>query len=110
MLKLGEALAQVLISRQEEDSRQICLAYTVEDADYLAKGMIDILQQHTVSFARFWNKRQQLADNSATIAPIFRRYCEPGYQLKTGQVEAKPFVLSLSKHERLNRPPHSSSS
>jgi hypothetical protein len=28
-----------------------------------------------------------------------------GYQLKTGQSEVKPFVVSWSNHERLNRPP-----
>jgi hypothetical protein len=28
-----------------------------------------------------------------------------GYQLKTEQIKVKPFVVSLSNHERLNRPP-----
>jgi len=28
-----------------------------------------------------------------------------GYQLKTGQFKIKPFVVSLSNHERLNRSP-----
>ena len=28
-----------------------------------------------------------------------------GYQLKAGQFKVKPFVVSLSNHERLNRPP-----
>jgi len=28
-----------------------------------------------------------------------------GYPLKQGQLEVKPFVVSLSNHERLNRPP-----
>jgi hypothetical protein len=28
-----------------------------------------------------------------------------GYPLKAGQYKVKPFVVSLSNHERLNRPP-----
>jgi len=28
-----------------------------------------------------------------------------GFQLNTGQFEVKPFVVSWSNHERLNRPP-----
>ncbi len=28
-----------------------------------------------------------------------------GYQLKAGQYKVKPFMVSLSNHERLNRPP-----
>ncbi len=27
------------------------------------------------------------------------------YPLKAGQIKVKPFVVSLSNHERLNRPP-----
>jgi hypothetical protein len=28
-----------------------------------------------------------------------------GYPFKAGQIKVKPFVVSLSNHERLNRPP-----
>jgi len=36
---------------------------------------------------------------------IYRLPVKKGYPLKTGQIKVKPFVVSLSNHERLNRPP-----
>jgi hypothetical protein len=37
------------------------------------------------------------------LAALYSR--QTGYQLKAGQFKVKPFVVSLSNHERLNRPP-----
>ncbi len=56
------------------------------------------------------SERRRLLDSCQLSFRKVRIVTKFGYQLKTGQVEVKPFVLSLSKYERLNRPPHSSSS
>lgn len=75
MFELGVSLGVVLLKKLK-NKQHICLAFTVEDADYLAKGLFSILEKkHTVSLVCFWNKRQIL--NQTSIAPILRKYCEP---------------------------------
>ncbi|NOQ14915.1 MAG: hypothetical protein GQ583_10635 [Methyloprofundus sp.] len=71
---LGKELGSVL-TEQITDEKNICVACTVEDADFLAKGIIDSLSvlSSDVSLACFWNQRQQ----ALSIAPIIKKYCEP---------------------------------
>ena len=76
LYSLGTELGSVLLKQfAAENNKNICIACTVEDADYLAKGIIDRLSDAslTVSFACFWN------DHHATLsmAPIIRKYREP---------------------------------
>lgn len=70
---LGKELGVVLTEQITDNS--ICVACTVEDADFLAKGIIDSLSilSSDISLACFWNQRQQ----ALSIAPIIKKYCEP---------------------------------
>ena len=72
---LGKELGHVVTEQITDENKNICVACTVEDADFLAKGMIDSLSvlYSDISLACFWNQRQQ----ALSIAPIIKKYCEP---------------------------------
>jgi len=75
LYQLGTELGGVLAKKIGDKDKNICVACTVEDADFLAKGIIDTLTlsfSH-ISLACFWNNRQQ----ALSIAPILRKYREP---------------------------------
>ncbi len=76
LYSLGTELGSVLLKQfTAENNKNICIACTVEDADYLAKGIIDRLNEASlnVSLACFWNDRHA----TLPIAPIIRKYREP---------------------------------
>lgn len=75
LYQLGKELGNVLATQIENREENICVACTVEDADFLAKGIIDSLSLNfsNVSLACFWNHRQQ----KLSIAPIIKKYKEP---------------------------------
>lgn len=58
---------------------EILLACTVEDADFLAKGVVDYFDgigySDHLKLACFWNERSN--DPNVKIAPITRQYIEP---------------------------------
>lgn len=70
---IGKELGVVLAPKIKNN--KICIACTVEDADFLAKGIIDSLSRYTshISLACFWNQRRQ----ELSIAPIIKKYLEP---------------------------------
>ena len=58
----------------------VYLATTVEDADFLAKGILSRLEENlkSVAFACFWNKRfSPFEIDDLKIAPILKKYQEP---------------------------------
>lgn len=76
LYQLGKELGDVLLKQFIIESNiNVCVACTVEDADYLAKGIIDVLDNSAlnVSLACFWNQRHA----TLSIAPIIRKYREP---------------------------------
>lgn len=76
LYELGKELGSVLLKQfAGNDNKNVCVACTVEDADYLAKGIIDVLNMASlnVSLACFWNQRNKELE----IAPIIRKYREP---------------------------------
>lgn len=81
LYQLGSELGNVLCHEIGHRDENICVACTVEDADFLAKGVIESLNAcySQVSLACFWNQRQQLsfAQQTLSIAPILRKYREP---------------------------------
>jgi hypothetical protein len=80
MTAIGGLLGDALSQTHELAGRNICAAFTVEDADYLAKGMIDAIQGAgaEVTVACFWNRRDQPFDvDWLDIAPIVQEYIEP---------------------------------
>lgn len=80
MTKIGMSLGDAVLSKIDNNQDSIYLACTVEDADYLAKGMLSRLEQRlrSVAFACFWNERFSPFDiDDLQIAPIIKKYQEP---------------------------------
>jgi len=86
MNKLGHELS-VIIARKVEafSDKTVCIACTVEDADFLAKGIIDgLLENNTpedqIRLACFWNESIIPFEDEGLnlhIAPILKQYKEP---------------------------------
>lgn len=81
MQALGHALGRAVVDTLGERNR-VLLACTVEDADFLAHGLLAELMEgmgpQRVAFACFWNDRVSAGKRHQTeIAPIRRRYVEP---------------------------------
>lgn len=80
MILLGERLGEVVSAKILDSESTLYLACTVEDADYLAKGMLSPLERHlqSVSLACFWNERfSPFNVSDIKAAPIIRKYTEP---------------------------------
>ena len=77
LYELGRELGQVLSVQINDNKQNVCVACSVEDVDYLAKGVIESLSAASlkVSLACFWNQRQK--QHGLSIAPIVRKYREP---------------------------------
>lgn len=75
MQRLGEDLGQRVADMLPE--RGMCmLVCTVEDADFLARGFLEAVGVERVVLRCFWNERRKLGNFE--LAPIIRRYVEPG--------------------------------
>jgi hypothetical protein len=95
MTRLGEQFVRVHQDRFAGIKR-LLLICTTEDADFLARGVLSGLETlggPAVSVACFWNDRHSisgaLSGRSVELAPIVRRYVEPG------QVDAFLVVKSI---------------
>jgi len=80
--QLGHCLGQLLINQYSGENIELYIACTVEDADFLAKGIIDVAESSgkfgTVKLACFWNERVNLwGQPEMSVAPIKKRYREP---------------------------------
>jgi hypothetical protein len=79
MLNLGKYLGEQIVQETQRD-QQFYLASTVEDADFLAEGMLRLLEQdgRSIGFACFWNDRTApLGLEYLVSAPILKKYQEP---------------------------------
>lgn len=80
MTKVGMALGDAVLSQISNDECNVYLACTVEDADFLARGMLIRLEKQLkrVAFACFWNQRfSPFEVEDLKVAPILRKYQEP---------------------------------
>lgn len=80
MTLLGERLGEVVSAKILDSASTLYLACTVEDADYLAKGMLTPLERHlqSISLACFWNERfSPFNVSDIKASPIIRKYTEP---------------------------------
>ena len=79
MQRLGEDLGR-LVSADAPASGTCMVVCTVEDADFLARGFLDALGAalgpERIALHCFWNERRRVGGTE--IAPIVRRYSEPG--------------------------------
>lgn len=92
---LGERLAARLATPE------LLIVCTVEDADFLAAGVLDALppaqKTHLVCF---WNQRQTLAGEK--IAPIIKRYVEPFESARVRQIVVLKSIISSGCVVRTN--------
>jgi hypothetical protein len=80
MTKLGGLLGEELAGRFPLRGSTVCVAFTVEDADFLARGLIGAIEAAggLVNLACFWNRRDNPYDiDWLDIAPIVQEYVEP---------------------------------
>lgn len=79
MHRLGGLLAKALAEKTIARGDRICLAMTVEDADFLGAGALEALERvgADVSVACFWNDRADaFGVDWADMAPITQEYVE----------------------------------
>ena len=81
MTALGRSLGEV-IARLVPGGERVMVACSVEDADYLARGLVDVLEEHVgarrLRLACFWNGRTTVGRKvPVEQAPILRQYVEP---------------------------------
>ena len=81
MIHLGQYLgAAMLEGMVDSHNMDAYLVATVEDADFLALGVLQTLetQLNSLGFACFWNERKSLFNLSAlAVSPILKQYQEP---------------------------------
>ena len=86
MRQLGRQLAEHVAKQIPTVTQNaVCIACTVEDADFLARGLLEGLEQKGVGSARmklvcFWNERVRrfngVDTNSFDVAPVVKEYRE----------------------------------
>lgn len=80
MTEIGMHLGDAILSQISDVHCNVYLACTVEDADFLARGMLTRLEKQlkSVAFACFWNQRfSPFEIEDLKVAPILRKYQEP---------------------------------
>lgn len=95
MFKLGIKLGDLILSFIENPQDSVYLACTVEDADFLAKGIFKILEPQIdqLSLACFWNQRfSPFEIEELKVAPILKQYQEP---LQSTKVQYLIIVKSI---------------
>ena len=76
--KLGVVLGEFLNGKSLMNDKSTMVACASEDADWLAKGVIDSISQKDISLAVFWNDRVTIdCKNKIEYSPIIRSYIEP---------------------------------
>ena len=76
--QLGKALGTSLNQHTNNNYGETMLACASEDADWLARGVLESLSQKQVSLAVFWNARITLDEiNNVEYSPIIKSYIEP---------------------------------
>jgi hypothetical protein len=77
MFLLGMNLGNLIV-RKNPNVKYFYLVCTVEDADFLARGIIESLKLNDklVNISCFWNSRET-AGTIGRISPVIRKYVEP---------------------------------
>jgi hypothetical protein len=89
MFKIGQHLGSVLRTSIDKN-KKYCVAVTAEDADFLAKGILESLKEYDAYIACFWNERSSLSGNS--VAPILSSYLEKGYESADNLIVVKSII------------------
>jgi hypothetical protein len=97
MYKLGNEFGSLLIEKIGLSNKSVALACTVEDADFLGKGIIDVLEQSgkKVFLTVFWNKRfKPNEENDFAVAPIIKEFHDEGYKSVSTLIIIKSIISS----------------
>jgi len=95
MYNIGRILGDKLVKENKVNSTQkICIISTVEDADFLSKGVYDFLQEKNFSlfFVCLWNQRERMYEGGITVAPIIRKFAQPGYETADEMIVVKSII------------------
>jgi hypothetical protein len=81
MYDCGQALAAILLESLQEAPRKVCVMTPAEDADGIAKGVVDHLKGHGVDayLLCLWNQLSTPFVGGEMVAPILRKYAQDGY-------------------------------
>ncbi len=96
LFELGKEFG-IALSEKIDPSKTITLACTVEDADYLCRGILDYLHslQRHVRLVVFWNKRFYAdKEKRLPVAPIVKEYHEKGFDDSDVVVIVKSIISS----------------
>ncbi len=80
MFHLGQELGAHIAKKIVAPDAKIYLVCTAEDADFLVKGILESLEQHSfnVGLACFWNQRiNPFSFPDLQVSPIIKKYKEP---------------------------------
>lgn len=113
MTTLGQLLASNIVTLLPNQTfKQTLIISTAEDADFLQRGVSDVLQDHHIPFklAVFWNHHYQLPNHSS-VAPIVHKFIEAGYETATNIIMVKSVmsgscVVRTNLIEMLGNMPH----
>lgn len=82
--QIGKALGKLLNEKTQNEYGSTMLACASEDADWLARGVLEALSQKEVSLAVFWNERISLnTQTKLEYSPIIKSYIEPIEKCRT---------------------------
>jgi len=91
MFKIGYFMGKEL-SKKLNVSGNYCVASTVEDADFLSKGVIEGIKNtvKSVYLVCFWNDRSFVNGNS--VAPIYNKYTDEGFEKSESLIVVKSIM------------------
>lgn len=95
MYHIGRLLAEKLYEEHKISSKsKVCIVSTVEDADFLSKGVYDALSEkgQELYFVCVWNQRERMYDGGITVAPIIRKFAQPGYENAEEMIVVKSII------------------
>ena len=95
MVAMGRKLAaQMIKSFPADDTNDICVVCTVEDADYLAKGVVDALSdagmESRVKLLCLWNEK--VREEGVSLSPVMKQYKENATTKKVDYVIVKSII------------------
>ena len=97
MIKLGEKLGENVVKKLAgHNLNDVCVVCTVEDADFLAKGVVDVLERSGMGdrtkLLCIWSDR--IKEAGVSIAPITKQYLEKPTSNKVDYVIVKSVISS----------------
>lgn len=95
MIAMGRKLAQqIVLSIPSSDHNDICVVCTVEDADFLAQGVVDVLTDSgmgpRVKLLCLWNEK--VRNEGISLSPVIRQYKEESTTSKVDYIIVKSII------------------